>query len=132
VKGVATKLHVRAEPLSHCVGTSLGAAPLFVVPLNAVRSPRDRAAFLEYANWSREQDGVLVMRLNPERTVLLFGPYTEAVHSAVARWEVGITRKYKLVGNMVAPACAKAVAMLVKNNLRSSTKREMRSPAPLS
>ena len=108
-----TKLYIRDEPVSHCVGTSLGGAPLFAVPLSTVRCQRERSAFLEHSNWHREQDDMLVMRLRPSQAVQLFGPHTESVHKAVASWDAGDTRKYKLVGNMVAPICAKKVAELV-------------------
>jgi site-specific DNA-cytosine methylase len=112
-----TKLSMRSEPLSHCIGTSLGGAPLYAVPLSSVERAADRAAFLEFSNWHREQDGVLVMRLRPSRAVLLFGPHTEALHRAVTDWDAGDTRKYKVVGNMVAPICAKAVAELINTQL---------------
>jgi DNA-cytosine methyltransferase len=108
-----TKLWIRPEPVSHCIGTSLGGAPLYAVPLPLVKKAADRDAFLEFANWHREQDSLLVMRLRPNRAVMLFGPHTEALHKAVTDWDAGDTRKYKVVGNMVAPVCAKAVAELI-------------------
>lgn len=108
-----TKIFVKEDRISHCVGTSLGGAPLFVTSVSNVKDKVDREAFLEYSNWNRLQDGLLVMRLRPDRAVLLFGPYTETLYNAITRWDVGDTRKYKLVGNMVAPICAKAVADLI-------------------
>lgn len=116
-RGGPTHLCLRDEPISHCVGTSLGGAPLFAVPLRFVRRTKDRAAFLEHSNWHREQDGMLVMRLRPNRAVLLFGPHTDALHRAVMEWSAGDTRKYKVVGNMVAPVCAKAVAETINEQL---------------
>jgi site-specific DNA-cytosine methylase len=112
-RGGPTKLCLRQDPISHCIGTSLGGAPLYAVPASSVKHPAHRAAFLQYANWHREQDGLHVMRLRPNRAVFLFGPHTDALYSAVTSWDAGDTRKYKLVGNMVAPICAKAVAELV-------------------
>ena len=44
--GGAAGLHLRDERLSHCVGTSLGGAPLFAVPLPLVSKRHDREAFL--------------------------------------------------------------------------------------
>jgi site-specific DNA-cytosine methylase len=116
-----TKLWLRPEPISHCIGTSLGGAPLYAVPLRFVKKASDRAAFLEFANWNREQDGLLVMRLRPNRAVMLFGPHTEALHQAVTDWNVGDTRKYKVVGNMVAPVCAKTVAELINQQWIAAT-----------
>lgn len=117
-----TKLWIRSEPVSHCIGTSLGGAPLYGVPLAAVKKPAERASFLEFANWHREQDGLLIMRLRPSRAVLLFGPHTESLHKAVTDWDVGDTRKYRIVGNMVAPICAKAVAELINEQWLASPK----------
>jgi DNA-cytosine methyltransferase len=114
--GGSQGLHIRCEPLSHCVGTSLGGAPLFAVSAKSLRGKSDRAAFLRFSNWHREQDGLLVMRLTPERAVLLFGPHTAALSEALAKWEVGATRKFKLIGNMVAPVCAKEIATIVEQH----------------
>lgn len=114
--GGPSGLHIREEVLSHCVGTSLGGAPLFAVPIATVKNDKQRKAFLKYSNWHREQDGLLVMRLSPERTVLLFGQHTASLSDAVGNWGAGATRKYKLVGNMVAPVCAEAIATIVRDN----------------
>ncbi len=115
-----TKLWIRRKPVSHCIGTSLGGAPLFGVPLASVKKATERASFLEFANWNREQDGLLIMRLRPSRAVLLFGPHTERLQEAVAEWEAGETRKYKVVGNLVAPVCAETVARLISDGLVAS------------
>ncbi len=128
-RGGPTKLCLRSEPLSHCVGTSLGGAPLFAVPLSAVRTKADRTDFLEYSNWHREQDGVLVMRLRPNQAVKLFGPFTDSIYEAVTAWNAGDTRKYKLVGNLVAPMCAKVVAELITDQLHAQTKKSDRQRA---
>lgn len=111
--GGPTKLHLRIEPISHCVGTSLGGAPLFAAPLSEVSKPIERSAFLEHSNWHREQDGLLVMRLRPDRALLLFGPYVSPLQKALDQWGVGETRKYLVVGNLVAPVCARIVAELI-------------------
>jgi DNA-cytosine methyltransferase len=116
-RGGPTKLFLREELVSHCVGTSLGGAPLFAVPLSSIKGPDDRARFLEFANWHREQDGVLVMRLRPDRSVLLFGEHTKKLHSGLSKWGVGDTRKYVLVGNMVAPIMATGIANLIDEQI---------------
>jgi len=114
-RGRGTHVHTRSEAISHCVGTSLGGAPLFAVPIATVKTDQQRKAFLRYSNWHREQDGLLVMRLSPERTALLFGPHTASISEAIGNWDAGATRKYKLVGNMVAPVCAEAIARIVRD-----------------
>jgi hypothetical protein len=106
-------LHIRGEALAHCIGTSLGGAPLFAVPLSTVSTRREKKAFLAFSDWHREQDDVLVMRLRPDRAVSLFGPHTDGLRSAVEKWDGGATRKFKLVGNMVAPICARSIATLL-------------------
>ena len=111
--GGPTKLHLRIEPISHCVGTSLGGAPLFAAPLSEVGKSTERSAFLEHSNWHREQDGLLVMRLRPDRALLLFGPHVSPLQEALDQWGVGETRKYLVVGNLVAPVCARIVAELI-------------------
>ena len=116
-RGGPTRLCLRTEAVSHCVGTSLGGAPLFAVKLDQIKRASDRKDFLEFANWHREQDGLLVMRLRPDRAVRLFGPQTDELHHAVSTWNAGDTRKYKLVGNMVAPICAKTVAELINEQI---------------
>jgi site-specific DNA-cytosine methylase len=123
-----TRLWIRSDPVAHCIGTSLGGAPLFGVPLASVRSADERRAFLEYANWHREQDGLLIMRLRPGRAVQLFGPHTEGLHKAVTEWKAGDTRKYRIVGNMVAPVCAKATAQLINAQMATITKSEVQGP----
>jgi site-specific DNA-cytosine methylase len=115
--GGPTKLHLRGEPISHCVGTSLGGAPLFAVPLSVVSKAIERNAFLQHSNWHREQDGLLVMRLRPDRALLLFGPYVSSLQEALDQWDVGETRKYLVVGNLVAPVCARIVAELINAQL---------------
>jgi hypothetical protein len=108
-----SSLHFRDRPLSHCVGTSLGGAPLFAVPLSTVRSPSSRSDFLEFSDWRREEDGYLVMRLKPERAVRLFGPSTEAIEDGLRSVSMGTARKFVLVGNMVPPIVATWVAKVV-------------------
>lgn len=116
-RGGPTKLYLRAEPISHCVGTSLGGAPLYALPLALLKRTADRDAFLEHANWHREDDGLLVMRLRPAQAALLFGPHTSALKEAFEHWAAGETRKYKLLGNMVAPVCARTVAELISSEI---------------
>jgi DNA-cytosine methyltransferase len=121
-RGGPTRLCLRTDPVSHCVGTSLGGAPLFAIPLGLVKNADERAACLEFANWYREQDGLLVMRIRPDRAVMLFGPHTDTLCNAVAAWDVGDTRKYRIVGNMVAPVCVKMVAELINEQFLATPK----------
>ena len=64
---------------------------------------------------------MLVMRLRPDRTALLFGPHTETLCNALQDWNVGDTRKYVLVGNMVAPVCARSIASIIDEHVGSGT-----------
>jgi len=115
-RGKGTQVYLRNEAISHCVGTSLGGAPLFAVNKNIIKNETDRKYFLQNSNWHQENGDYLVMRLNPARSVLLFGPYTSKLFKAINEWKAGDTRKFKLVGNMVAPICAKEIANIIKQN----------------
>ena len=116
--GVVEGVHVRNMALSYCVGTSLGGAPLFSVPLASVAGLEQRGAFLSLADWHVERRGLLVMRLNPARTARLFGEHTAKIECALMEWTAGSTRKFKLVGNMVAPIVASTLAGLVMGSFR--------------
>ncbi len=51
-----------------------------------------------------------MFRLIPERAVLLFGSGAENIQSAIRESKIGDTKKYVLLGNMVAPSVAQLVA----------------------
>ena len=116
-RGGPTKLSTREDPVSHCIGTSLGGAPLYAVPSQLLAHKREEEAFLEFSNWHRVQDNLLVMRLIPEQAIKLFGPHTANVQRALFDCSISATRKYKLVGNMVAPVCAFEIAKLIENSV---------------
>ena len=116
-RGKPSRLFLREEAVSHCVGSSIGGAPLYATAIHTVNAPSDRNAFLEQANWYREQQEHLVMRLRPDHAVKLFGPYTSSLSSAIAQWPGSQTTKYKLGGNMVAPVCACEVGKVVQESL---------------
>ena len=119
-------LHIRDEALSHCIGTSLGGTPLFAVPIVTVATRHARDEFLAFSNWHREQDGMLIMRLRPDRSVLLFGPHTDGLCKALEKWEAGATRKFKLVGNMVAPICSSNIASIFDEHTEIGRTRALR------
>lgn len=127
--GGANGIHVRDSAYAHCVGTSLGGAPLFAVPLELTKNDARRKELLRFADWSREQQDLFVFRLSPSRTVRLFGPYTETIEASIHAWEAGTTRKFKLVGNMVAPAVAESVARTLQASfhVRKRPKSDSRS-----
>ena len=106
-------IHLRDVPIAHCVGTTLGGAPLFAVPQRKLKSFRQKKEFLSHSDWHREQQDILVMRLKPSRSVRLFGKHTDKLENAIDTLQVGATRKFKLVGNMVAPQVALSVAKCV-------------------
>jgi len=116
-RGAPSRLYLRKEPISHCVGSTIGGAPLFGVPLGTVNTVTEKEAFLQHANWYREQEDLLVMRLNPSQAVKLFGPYTDRISAAISDWNGPQTKKYNLVGNMVSPICAEKIASTINNQL---------------
>jgi hypothetical protein len=48
---------------------------------------------------------------------------------AVAEWGGGATRKFKLVGNMVAPICAREVARIVESQILTDQLKQGKSVA---
>jgi site-specific DNA-cytosine methylase len=117
---------VRTVPVAHCLGTNIGAAPTFAVP-NRLVSGTNRQAILEHANWSRQEDGHLMFRLTPERALHLFGSHIGRIQSAFRVSKVPMTKKYILLGNMVAPAVS-AIAALAIESVISDRRRELIFP----
>lgn len=109
-RGKPTFLYRRAEPIGYCLGNIPGGAPLFATALDKMTGESDRVAFCEHANWVREQDGYLVVRIRPERAVYLFGAGGVDLIRGLAAPLLTLSQKYQLVGNMVAPAVAQALA----------------------
>jgi DNA-cytosine methyltransferase len=111
-----TSLHLREDPVAHCVGTTLGGAPLFAVPQSRVSTPKDLADYLEFANWNRpEAEDLYAMRLRASRAVRLFGSHTERLETALENSPLGQTAQYVLVGNMLPPACAELLARVAED-----------------
>ena len=107
-----TKPYFKREAIAHCIGTNIGAGPTFGIPKKYVRGKNDRRRLLEFANWHREQDDYLVFRLTPERAVQLFGEHTELIAKAFEHSAVPDTKKYVILGNLVAPIVAESIAQL--------------------
>jgi site-specific DNA-cytosine methylase len=113
-RGGPTLPHFRKEAVAHCLGTNIGAAPTFAIPLGALHSKVDRDYVLEFSNWSRDQAGHLVFRLTPERALRLFGKGALRLEKALHDAEIGVTEKYIWLGNLVAPGVATFVANSIK------------------
>jgi site-specific DNA-cytosine methylase len=109
-----TKPYLKTAPLSHSIGTNIGAGPTFGVELSRVDA-NQREDLLEYANWSREQAGLLIFRLVPERASLLFGRRAGRIGAALASSGIPVTRQYELLGNMVAPAVGMWLGEVVRS-----------------
>jgi hypothetical protein len=60
-----TLVYLREDGLSHCIGTTIGASPLFGIEEKYVRTRDDEKALLEHANWDRSEKGVRVFRISP-------------------------------------------------------------------
>lgn len=95
--------YFKREPLAHCVGTNIGAGPTFGIIKSALVTPGSRDLVLKYANWFREEPNHLVFRLTPSRAALLFGPHMMSLQRAIDKVPIGVTKKYELLGNLVAP-----------------------------
>jgi site-specific DNA-cytosine methylase len=104
-----TKPYFRAGS-SHCVGTNIGAAPLFAVP-QAVSA----AVTVDY-NWSRLHEDWFIFRLTPVAALPVFGDEARMFEAGLCPIKSQV-RGYRLLGNMVAPR----VAQVFMNFEREST-----------
>ncbi len=120
-----TRPRLRAGHHAHCVGPKMSAAPLFAIPSEAMSDPAVDEAVQKHTNWRRYEGNMLVCRLTPERAVLLFGPLSEAFSEALSESKAGITRKYRMIGDMAAPFALRAAA-------RECGRLLDRRPCPLS
>ena len=115
-RGAGTKPTFRDKAVAHCVGTNIGAAPTFAIPLEYIRGDCSKRMALEWANWTRIQDGHLIFRLVPERAVHLFGSGVERIAEALKQSQLGITKKYVMLGDMVAPMMASRIGSLIETS----------------
>lgn len=115
-RGKPTELFSRKNALAHCMGTSIGGAPLFVVNKAFILSRTDKENLLQYSNWHKEYEERIAFRLIPEKAVELFGPMTEPIIDGLRKCRISSTNKYKLVGNLVAPICAKNLGFMANSN----------------
>ena len=116
-RGAGTTPLFRNNGVAHCIGNVPGSAPLYSVKLSDLRSKRDRDAFLEGGNWSREQDGHLILRLKPERAVHLFGPSASPLADPLNRSTATLSKKYLMVANLFAPSCARFAAEMASRQV---------------
>ena len=106
-RGKPTELFLRKDAISHCIGTSLGGAPLYAVPTAELQTQHATKEFLRYGNWHRDEKQCSVLRLTPERAVHLFGEVKASeIASAIGNSSCSLVVKYRLLGNMVSPTVA--------------------------
>ena len=112
-----TRIYMCEGEYSHCIGTSIGAAPLFAVPESLLASKKQQDLFEEFANWRQVKDGVRVARLVPERSVLLFGEEAIPLVKGIQSLSAGVTTQYKLIGNLVVPSVARFMAKCIQGKI---------------
>jgi len=111
-----TRPYLKKEPLAHCIGTNIGAAPTFACDKSLVSSSEDMDALLRNANWTRDEAQHVIFRINPEVACRLFGSGMEAVESAFRNCRLGSTKKYVLLGNSVIPEQFRQIALKTSNH----------------
>ena len=116
----STKPYRKKDPLSHCIGTNIGAGPTFCIPSSFITGSEDYAAATHFANWTRVEKDLLVFRLTPERALQLFDKTPSRLARAFRKSSLGITKRYELLGNMVAPDVARVIGRCVEASLRSA------------
>ena len=72
---------------------------------------------LEYANYSRQEHGLVCFRLRPEENSFVVRFRRFGSCKCHQDSPAGITSKYRLIGNMVAPEVAKWVATSLSNSV---------------
>ena len=109
-RGKGTTPLFRNNGVAHCIGNVPGSAPLYAVKLGDLRNEGDRLDFIDGSNWTREQDGNLIVRLRPERALRLFGDKALPLADALSQSSATLSKKYLLVANLFAPSCARFAA----------------------
>lgn len=112
-----TRPYVNDGAMAHCIGTTIGASPMFAVPEQLVRTRKDELALLEHSNWNRTEHGLRVFRLTPSRGALLFGKDIQPIADAASTCGVSQTKLYEVIGNMVAPAVGQFCGNVLKRQL---------------
>jgi hypothetical protein len=115
-----TRIYVKDDPVSHCIGTSIGAAPLFAMPAAEI-SCADESEALEFSNWHVRQQDLFVLRLVPDRALLLFGSDLLPLSPRFKEFPLAETKKYRLLGNLVCPRVAEAVGRALSPSTRDVT-----------
>lgn len=98
---------------SHCVGTNIGAAPLFAVPRDL-----SAAVAVDY-NWSRLHEEWFIFRLTPVAALPLFGEEARIFEAGLEPIRSQV-RGYRLIGNMVAPQVARVFIGLAQERNMSA------------
>ncbi len=114
-----TKPYRKQEPISHCIGTNIGAGPTFCVPEAAINGD-EQTLLTHFSNWSRRQSGLFIFRLTPERALQLFDNNPRTLVRALRVSGLGITKQYELLGNMVAPEVARVVGKCLEDYTKHS------------
>jgi DNA-cytosine methyltransferase len=116
-----TRVYLRSDGLAHCVGTTIGSAPMFAIEEKFLRTRSDENALLEHANWSRSENGLRVFRLNPKRAFLLFGPEMDGIADACADLQPTLGAAYRMLGNAVVPRMAEFCGRVAAKCLAPAT-----------
>lgn len=119
-----TRAYLNDGEVAHCIGTSIGAAPMFGIEESFVRTRKDELALLEFANWSRSEGGVRIFRLTPQQGIFLFGQLVDPIAEALKTHTISQTKIYQLIGNMVVPEvgalCGRVMGTLLNREEASS------------
>lgn len=112
-----TKPYLNDGAMAHCIGSTIGASPMFAVPERLVRTRKDEMSLLKYSNWSRSENGLRVFRLTPKRGLLFFGKEIEPIAEMIENSTLSQTRLYELIGNMVVPRVGRFCGEVLKQQL---------------
>lgn len=96
-------LAIKNSEASYAIGPGTSACPLFAYSLSELQ-PAERAELRRCANWLTERDGQLIVRVRPERAVLLHGRLAGFWSEAIALSGARAGSLYALLSRGLAPS----------------------------
>ncbi len=96
-------LAIKNSEASYAIGPGTSACPLFAYSLSELQ-PAERAELKRSANWHTERDGHLIVRVRPERAVLLHGRSAGFWSEALALSGARAGSLYALLSKGLAPS----------------------------
>lgn len=95
---------VKRRRASYALGKGVSAGPLFAVPFRPGAPSIGHGGLAQFANWFSERDGMNIVRITPERAVMLYGEGLADIAERIRVLRASAAKKYELVATLVPPA----------------------------